>query len=363
MARRGWMRSIVIAVLAAAVAAAAQLGLGYGLGIISWVSPSGAGTVVTEQGAWAAGLAWVTWVATTSVVIGAVSADRYAGRVESGPWVRTTWRLVITLAATIGGLVTVPLVAVPASAAQLGDNFAPHLLASVHTVTGAVLGLVIALGALASRAIAANVFATAGWLWALAIVAVVDGFLASRGLGTAQLGVWRFTDGGPMWRDYYVPGALLMLGAALLIGGLAAFPAANRGDGRVGVALSGAVGPLIVAVAYVLTAPTSDNAPVEQISAYLTAPYTVVAGLAGSILVAAVGVVPGRRRISTRTSTRSAAETGTTTTVAMEPAVDQDYPGGLAPAIVSAKASVPASSRATPDEQAAAFGAQQARST
>ena len=207
----------------------------------------------------------------------------------------------------------------------------------MHAVTGAVLGLVIALGALASRAIAANVFATAGWLWALAIVAVVDGFLASRGLGTAQLGVWRFTDGGPMWRDYYVPGALLMLGAALLIGGLAAFPAANRGDGRIGVAISGAVGPLIVAVAYVLTAPSSNNAPVEQISAYLTAPYTVLAGLAGSILVAAVGVIPGRRRTSTRTSTRSAAETGTTTTVALEPAVDQDYPGGLAPAIVSAK--------------------------
>jgi hypothetical protein len=357
------MRSIVIAVLAASVAAAAQLGLGYGLGIISWVSPSGAGTVVTEPGAWAAGLAWVTWVATTSVVIGAVSADRYAGRVESGPWVRTAWRLVITLAATIGGLVTVPLVAVPASAAQLGDNFAPHLLASVHTVTGAVLGLVIALAALASRAIAANVFATAGWLWALAIVAVVDGFLASRGLGTAQLGVWRFTDGGPMWRDFYIPGALLMLGAALLIGGLAAFPAANRGDGRIGVASSGAVGPLIVAVAYVLTSPTSDNAPVEQISAYLTAPYTVLAGLAGSILVAAVGVIPGRRRTSTRTSTRSAAETGTTTTTAMEPAVDQEYPGGLAPATVSAKASVPASSRATPDEQATALGAQRVRST
>ncbi len=362
MARRGWMRSIVIAVLAAAVAAAAQLGLGYGLGIISWVSPSGAGTVVTEQGAWAAGLAWVTWVATTSVIIGAVSADRYAGGVESGPWVRTAWRLVITLAATIGGLVTVPLVAVPASAAQLGDNFAPHLLASVHTVAGAVLGLLIAFGAVASRAVAANVFATAGWVWALAIVAVVDGFLASRGLGTAQLAVWRFTEGGPMWRDYYIPGALLMLGAALLIGGLAAFPAANRGDGRVGVAISGAVGPLIVAVAYVLTAPSSDNAPVEQISAYLTAPYTVLAGLAGSILVAVVGVVPGRRRKSHRAADVTG---GPASTVAFTPAgsTERDYPGGLAAtATVSAKASVPASSRATPDD-ASTIGVQRSKST
>src|SRR4030095_8764320 len=111
MARPGWLRSVVVAILAAAVAAAAQLGLGYGLGIISWVSPSGAGTVVTEEGAWAAGLVWVTWVPPITVVIGAVCGDRYAGRVESGPWVRAAWRVVITLAATIGALVTVPLVA------------------------------------------------------------------------------------------------------------------------------------------------------------------------------------------------------------------------------------------------------------
>ena len=122
-----------------------------------------------------------------------------------------------------------------------------------------------------------------------------------------------------MWRDYYVPGALLMLGAALLIGGLAAFPAANRGDGRVGVAISGAVGPLIVAVAYVLTAPSSDTAPVEQISAYLTAPYTVLAGLAGSILVAAVGVVPGRRRTSHPVAPGRPPESGTTTTSRWNP--------------------------------------------
>jgi hypothetical protein len=341
------MRSIAIAVLAAAVAAAAQLGLGYGLGIISWVAPSGAGTVVTEEGAWAASLAWATWVATTSVVVGAVSADRYAAGGDSGLWVRVSWRLVITLAATIGGLVTVPLVAVPASAAQLGDNFAPHLLASVHTVAGTVLGIAIAFGALASRAVAANVFATAAWLWVLAIVAVVDGFLANRGLGTAQLGVWRFTEGGPMWDDYYIPGALLMLGAALLIGGLAAFPAANRGEARFGVAISGAVGPLIVAVAYVLTDPASDTAPVEQMSAYLTAPYTVLAGLAGSVLVAIVGIIPARRRAPTRSKPAPASATATVAATPEAPAA-REYPGGLATATVSGKASVPASSRATP---------------
>jgi hypothetical protein len=85
-----------------------------------------------------------------------------------------------------------------------------------------------------------------------------------------------------------------MLGSALLIGGLAAFPAAGRGAGRIGVAISGAVGPLLVAVAYVMAAPAQGEAPTEQMSAFYTAPYMVIAGLAGSVLVAAVGSVPHR---------------------------------------------------------------------
>jgi hypothetical protein len=85
-----------------------------------------------------------------------------------------------------------------------------------------------------------------------------------------------------------------MLGAALLIGGLAAFPAAGRADHRIGVAASGAFGPLLVAVAYVLAAPRAGEAPAEMSSAFTIAPYTVIAGLAGSLLVAVVGGVPAR---------------------------------------------------------------------
>jgi hypothetical protein len=343
MARRGWARSIVIAILASAGSGAAQLGLAYGLGIIAWIEPSGADTVVTSQGAWAASLAWATWVAATSVVIGAVSADRLGMSVESGPWVRAAWRTVIAMSAALGALVTVPLVAVPARAAQLGDNFAPHLLAGIYTVAGVVLGLFVALLALASRAVAANVFASAVWLWTLAIVVVVDGVMAGRGLGFVQLAVWKFTSGGPVWRDFYVPGALLMLSAALLIGGLAAFPAAGRGDHRVGVAISGAVGPLTVAVAYILAAPKRGNAPIEQMSAYLTAPYTIIAGLAGAVLVTAVASVPSRQ------SGLTPAEVSDRSTAYVSEPEDFEWPGGLPAGSASGKATVPASSRATPD--------------
>jgi hypothetical protein len=301
MVRRGWARSIFFAALAGAGTTAAQLGLGYGLGIIAWVVPTtatGASDTATT-GAWTAGLAWATWIAATSVVVGAIVGDRVGGNVESGRVVRVSWRLTMTLAATLGTAVTIPLVAVPASTAQIVDNYAPHLLAGIYTTAGVVLGLVVALVALTSRAVAANVIASACWLWAVAVVAVGDSVAAGRGFSYAQLAVWKYTAAGPMWHSFYVPGALLMLGTALLVGGLSAFPAAGRGDGRFGVAISGAVGPLLVAVAYALAAPVPDRAPAEQVSAFHSAPLMVVAGLAGSVLVASVGGVstrPKRRK-------------------------------------------------------------------
>jgi hypothetical protein len=288
MTSRASTRSLVLAILIGAGFGAAQMGLGYGLGIVAWVTPGAPRGAVTDEGVWVSSLAWATWTAATSVIAGAICADRLNVPVESGRWARIGWRAVTAFAAAIGALITVPLVAVPARAAQLSTNFAPHLLAGAYAVTGVVIGLVASLAALASRAIAANVIVSACWLWLLGAVAVTDGVTTGRGLTVAQLGVWRFTTNGPTWRSFYLPGALLMLFAALLIGGLAAWPGARRGDNRVGVAISGAIGPLLVAGAYFLATPAFGTAPDAQVSAYLTAPYAVIAGLAGSILVAAV---------------------------------------------------------------------------
>jgi hypothetical protein len=109
-----------------------------------------------------------------------------------------------------------------------------------------------------------------------------------------QLGIWRFTEQGPQWNSFYIPGALLMLGGALLIGGLAAFPAAGRGAGRWGVTISGLAGPAVLAASYALASPRPGHATFEQLSALYTAPYMMVAGLIGSGLVAAVGSGPRR---------------------------------------------------------------------
>jgi hypothetical protein len=337
MARRGWLRSIIAAVLASSASAAIQLGLGYGLNIIVWAPEDAAST----RGAWWAALAWTTWVAATSVVIGAVVGDRYGGRGGSGMFLRAGRRLVMALAATIGGLLSVPLVAIPARGAEVVDNYAPEILAGVFAAVGVVLGLVVSLLALFARAIATNVILTTIWLWVLATVVVVDGLTAGRSIPFAQLGVWKFTEGGPVWRSVYIPGALLMLGAALLIGGLAAFPAAGRADSRVGVVASGAFGPLMVAVAYVLASPRAGEAPVEMTSAFTVAPYLVIAGLAGSLLVAVVGGVPSR---------------GSDAPTATRPMPAADLDGGAPsksslPATYSAKVTAPQGSLANPGDR------------
>ena len=354
MARRAWGSSIMLAFLAAAGTAAAQLGLAYGLGILVWV-PSRA---EVADAAWAAGLAWTVWVAAIAVVVGAHVGDRSAGDVYSGPVVRMVGRLTLALSAALGAGITIPLVAVPTQQVQIVDNFASDLLAGIYAAAGVVVGLAIALIALASRAVATNVVATAVFGWTVAVIARAA---ADSQVEVTQLGIWRFTEQGPVWNSFYIPGALLMLGGALLIGGLAAFPSAGRGASRFWVTISGLAGPAVVAASYALAAPRPGHATFEQLSALYTAPYMMVAGLVGSGLVAAVGSGPSRKPSRIRR--------GETTSPAPEADAQSDAPSPAAPpgltptagrrsdplpepsaAAVRAKASVPAQSRVNPEE-------------
>ncbi|MEO3775810.1 hypothetical protein ABGB16_02945 [Micromonospora sp. B11E3] len=333
MAGLGWGGSIATAVGVAAGAGAAQLGVGYGLGIINWT----AADATAGEAVWVAGLAWSTWIAGTSTIAGAVCAQRLrqpvsAGRDEllaspapetvtvgadatvgpSSPAEGWTARptgdggpgtaVVLALAGAVGALLTVLLVAVPARAASLPGVSAPQTVAACYAGVGLLLGLLAAVWALRSPAAATNVIATVGWLWGLAVVAVLDDVLSGRGLTSAQLGIWQLgADSPSFWiRDwFYWPGALLALGSAALIGALAARRAARSPQRRLGAAASGAAGPLLVALAYLLAAPGLTAIGREQVSAHLVAPYAVVAGFAGSMLTAALAQRAGHRRPDT----------------------------------------------------------------
>ncbi|WFE50958.1 hypothetical protein [Micromonospora sp. WMMD1155] len=351
MARQGWGVSIVTAIGVAAGAGAAQLGFGYGLGVIAW-TPTEAGATDT---AWADGLAWATWLAASSTVLGAVCAQRLHQRgaprpveadspdsattpatqadtpesaldttgpeppAERGGLLR---RVALALGAGVGGLVTVLLIAVPARVATGADTGAPQRTAAVQATLGILLGVVIAIWALRSRAAAVNVTTTAAWLWLLAVVSVIDGVRVGRGLTGAQLGTWQFDpDHSRYWigGQLYWPGALLALVPALLIGVLAARRAARSAGHRVGAAASGAAGPVLVALAYLTTLPHWSTLGPAQLSTQLVAPYAVIAGVGGSVLAAVLAERADRNRAAHRGPTSSATAADSTSTDATEP--------------------------------------------
>ncbi|MEV0324919.1 hypothetical protein AB0H63_00510 [Micromonospora echinospora] len=292
MAVRGWGGTPATAFGIAAGTGAAQLGFGYGLGIVGWTPPDpgvdgSAGTL------WAASLGWATWIAATSTIAGAVGARRLARRPTVGAHARNRrpGGVPSALAAALGALVTVLLVAVPARAAAPTDTTAPQTMAAAYTGAGLLVGFLVAIWAQRSPPVAANIFASIGWLWTLAVVAVVDGVLAGRGMASAQLGFWQLVTDRPGIRaDDYLSwlAVALPLGSALVIGALAARRAARSTYRRVGAAASGAAGPLLVAVAYLLTVPRLPELRAEQLTAQFVAAYAVITGIAGSVLVAAL---------------------------------------------------------------------------
>ncbi|MDG4822222.1 hypothetical protein O7635_10190 [Asanoa sp. WMMD1127] len=299
MAVRGWGGSVAAAIGVAACAGAAQLGLGYGLGIITWLPASDR----AGEAAWAASLAWAAWIAATSTVAGAIGAQRLAEPAEGdreSSGAALLGRLSLVVAAAVGALVTVALVAVPARAAVRADTFSPQTIAAGYAVIGVLVGLVFAIWALSSRSAAGNIIATIGWLWLLAVVSVIEGVVSGGDQPPAQLGVWQISSGSEaFWfRDYlYWPGAALALGAAFVIGALVARGPAADPFHRVGAAVSGIAGPLVVAAAYFLAAPRLSGIRPEQVSAHLLAPYAVLAGLAGSVLVTALAQRADRARL------------------------------------------------------------------
>ncbi|WP_433792847.1 Hansenula MRAKII killer toxin-resistant protein 1 [Actinoplanes sp. CA-252034] len=287
MAEKGWTTQAATAAGIAAGAGAAQLGLGYGLGVIAWpVTASEADSI------WLGSLGWAAWITASATVLGAVIAGRLRAE-RSDRW-RGLWRFALAASAALGALVIVALVALPARAAVRTGAMSPQAVAAGYATAGLVAGLMVAFWAVSSGPVAANLIGTALWLWALAIAGVVAELITGRDFAT-YLTSWQFAESvSPVqYGGIYWPSALLTLIAAFGIGLVAAVPAAWKGDLGLGSAISGAVGPLLVAFSFLTLAPllTEAMGPIE--SAYLIAPYAVLAGLGGSALT--VGLAKGRR--------------------------------------------------------------------
>jgi hypothetical protein len=139
--------------------------------------------------------------------------------------------------------------------------------------------------------------ATGVLLWGLAITAIVVELAWHRDSAT-YLTSWQFAQAtdGERFGTIFWPSALLTLAAAFLIAAIAVIPAIRRGNHGLGAAVSGVVGPLLVAVAFLALAPRLTGALGPLESAYLIAPYAVLAGLAGSALAVTTGRSAAARR-------------------------------------------------------------------
>ncbi|HEX5199606.1 MAG TPA: Hansenula MRAKII killer toxin-resistant protein 1, partial [Actinoplanes sp.] len=283
MAEKGWTARVATAAGVAAGTGAAQLGLGYGLGVIVWPV-----TVTEDRSEWLGSLGWATWITASATVFGAVIASRLG----AAPARRLTWpwRVAFAAFAGVGALVAVALIALPARSAVRLDAHSPQLIAAGYALLGVLLGVIVAYWAIWSRPVAANLIATSAWLWALAITAIIVELAAGRDSAT-YLSSWQFAEPTIAARYGVIswPSALLTLSAAFLIGVIAVLGAVRRGDLGVGAATSGAVGPLLVAVSFLALSPRLTGTPAAIESAYLIAPYAVLAGLAGSALAVAAG--------------------------------------------------------------------------
>ncbi len=269
----------VTAAAAAAAAGAAQLGVAYGTGMISWLAmPARDGSAF-----WLSSLTWAAWIAAVSTVVGAVLAGRRLPEPSPDRSEAAARSLVPALAAAIGALVTVALVA-PAREVAPAVATDPHATAALHTLVGALVGAVAAVGAMASRAVATNVLATAGWVWALAVATVTRGALAGRDPAPVPLAYMESGPVGPWLRGVSLTDSGVALAAVLLVGLLAALPAARRLDHPVGVVTSGAAGPALLVVAYLLAQPDLTTAGALELSRQLAVPYLALVGLVGSSL-------------------------------------------------------------------------------
>ncbi|MEV0896949.1 Hansenula MRAKII killer toxin-resistant protein 1 [Actinoplanes sp. NPDC049802] len=311
MADKGWTTQAATAAGIAAGTGAAQLGLGYGLGVIAWPV-----TLADADSVWLGSLGWATWITASATVLGAVIAGRLRTE-RTGKW-RALWRFALAVASAVGALVSLVLVALPARSAVRADTLSPQMVAAAYALAGLLAGLVVAFWAVSSTPVAANLIGTALWLWALAIAGVVAELITGRDFAT-YLTSWQFAESvSPIrYGGIYWPSALLTLVAAFVIGLVAAGPAALKGELGLGTAISGAVGPLLVAFSFLTLAPQLTAAMGPLQSAYLIAPYAVLAGLGGSALT--VALVKGRRRRLGRSEAPAAPETPETPAEAPKP--------------------------------------------
>lgn len=297
MARSAWGTSTLTAFGTAAVTATAQLGVAYGLVMIDWRTD--------VAGLWPTNMAWTTWLAAVSTILGALASTIVAG--TRGAAQTVAIRLSAVLAAGVGAAIIAPLVALPArGGGRAAVSGTPFLAVGIGIVTGMALALI----AMAARPVAWSLYASTVLVWLLALLSVMVS-VGDKSLPT-QLGVWGSwaeVTGALGKRGFAVAPPLII--GSIVIGIVVAWVARGDGRGHRVAAASAVAGPLLVTIAYLVAGPGTGTT-IDSVSAFLIGPYSAMAGLIASLVVA--------------TMRKDRDEPGAARTPVTEPAEEGAYP-------------------------------------
>jgi hypothetical protein len=286
---RPWLKLIGTSWAAALVAAAAQLGVAEALGIIRWSGSS-------DRVRWTEQLAWIAFIFVLCVLAGSLSG-RAVSRGLKGGFGR--WVTAACMAA-VGSAFGVMLAWLPARTAAHPANVDPDLVVAMTAGAGVLVGLVLALVAMAIAPVAAAAKVTAGWAWAAAIFSAIVGLSTNQPHPAPRLGLLDAPTLIPIswWSG---PFLLIMVSAAIALG-IAGY-ARWVGVSLVRVLICGGLGPAVIAAAYLVAGPTATTTGEPWLDPY----YASLLGVATGLVASAVLAIPVKRGEADRPAVRPAA--------------------------------------------------------
>src|SRR5262245_34093802 len=279
------MKLVRNSTLAATLVTAAQVGIGSGVGIIDW-QPGLAG-----QSDWRALLTWVVFMFAVGTLAGAVLGRRFVP-VRLRP-LRPFQRFTAAAGAAFGALLAFPVVWLPVSVAHSNVTPQPELTVVIAAAVGTLLGIVVALFALAWEGITGGAALTFAWVWLLAIasamLSAVNHAAVTPGLGL--LDAPSAVPPGTWWS-----GPFLMVGLSAGCGLFVAAVSGWRGARWPGVALSGVVGPALIAAAYLTTGWALAMAGLTASAGFATPVVAALVAAVVGLMVSAAVAAPQQRR-------------------------------------------------------------------
>jgi hypothetical protein len=280
-----WLKLVRNSTLAATLVTAAQVGIGSGVGIIDW-QPGLAG-----PDGWRALLTWVVFMFAVGTLGGAAVGQRFVP-VRLRP-LRPFQRFTAAAGAAFGALLALAVVWLPVSVAHTSVSPHPELTVALAAGIGVLLGIVVALLGLVWGGVTAGAALTVGWVW---LLAVASALLSARNHAAVTPGLGLLDAPAAIPPSTWWSGPFLMVGLSAIFGLFVAAVSAWRGAHWPGVALSGMVGPTLIAAAYLttgwalamagLTASSGAAAPVVA---------ALVAAVVGLIVSTAVAAPQQRR--------------------------------------------------------------------